>query len=80
LTAAGGGTDGIEVVGGGGRHVAAVEIVGFAPDRTMPPSAQTDGKLGDGMLGGLEEAKALNQIWPWLLCAVVKDEAGERRR
>ena len=69
MTAAGGGTDRIEVAGGG-RHVVAVEIVGSAPDRTMPSSAQTDGKLGDGMLGGLEEAKALNQIWPWLLCAV----------
>ena len=57
---------------GGGRHVVAVEIVGSAPDRTMLPSAQTNGKRGDGMLGGLEEAEAVNQIWPWLSCAVVK--------
>jgi hypothetical protein len=72
LTAAVGGTDGIEVAGGGGRDVVAVETVGSAPDRMMPPSAQTDGKRGDSILGGLEEAEAVNQIWPWLLCAVVK--------
>jgi hypothetical protein len=72
LTAAGGGTNGIEVAGGSGHHVVAVEIVGSAPDRMMPPSAQTDGKRSDGMLGGLEEADAMNQIWPWFLCAVVK--------
>jgi hypothetical protein len=51
-------------------NVVVVEIVGTAPDRTMPPSAQTDGKHSNGMLGGVEEAEAVEgQIRPWLLYA-----------
>ena len=54
--------------GGSGRwNVVAAEIVGSALDRTMPPSAQTNGKRVDGMMGGAEGAEAVEgQIRPWL--------------
>ena len=62
----------------------AAEIVGSALDRTMPPSAQTNGERVDGMMGGAEGAEAVEgQIRPGCSGFVVKsrggrEEAGEK--